>query len=323
MSFILENAYKVFDLEIAALKDVRKRIGEDFIRSVELVHACQGKVILTGMGKSGLVGRKISSTLSSVGSPSLFLHPGEGLHGDLGVVQSQDVVIAISQSGESDELFPLLKFCKNKNMKLIAFTGNKRSALAKAANYVVDTSVEQEACPIGQAPMSSTTVSLVLGDALAACTLIEKGFTEADFATLHPGGRLGRKLLLRVQDVMYPKNSLPLVRESASLLEVLTRMTEREVKGVVGVVDEKQHLLGVVTDGDIRRFLKAQGNFTTTKVCEIMNVHPKTIDVSDRAIQAQFLMEQCQIEVLFVVNKKENPRIPLGLVSLFEVLKQL
>ena len=323
MSLILKNAHKVFDLEIAALKKVRERIGEDFIQSVELVHSCQGKIIFTGMGKSGLVGRKISSTLNSVGAPSLFLHPGESLHGDLGVVQPQDVVIAISQSGESDELFPLLKFCKNKKIKLIAFTGNVGSALAKEADYVIDTSVEKEACPIGQAPMSSTTVSLVLGDALAACTLVEKGFTEADFATLHPGGRLGRKLLLRVQDVMYPQNALPLVTESTSLLEVLTRMTEREVKGVVGVVDKNRHLLGVVTDGDIRRFLNAQGNFTTTKVCEIMNVNPKTIDVSDRAIQAQFLMEQCQIEVLFVVDKNKDPHIPLGLVSLFEVLKQL
>ncbi len=323
----LEDATRVLEIEARALDRMRERLQNEpqskaFIEAVNLVAACKGKVIVAGMGKSGLIGRKIAATLASTGSPSFFLHPAESSHGDLGMVASDDVVIAISYSGEVPELEALLRYVARKNIALIAVTGKVGSTLGKAGTVVLDVGVQEEACPMGLAPTASTTATLALGDALAVATLNRKGFKPEDFAEYHPGGSLGRRLLTRVGDVMHRGEALPVVKLDTPMREVLSAMTQKEVRGVAGVIDENNLLVGIVTDGDLRRRLEKSLNPLEDKARDLMSRAPKTVDVHELAERALFMMEQFKIQTLFVVDREsKEPGRPVGLLHLQDLLQ--
>lgn len=327
----LEDATRVLEIEARALDRLRERLQNEpqskaFVEAVNLVAACRGKVIVAGMGKSGLIGRKIAATLSSTGTPSFFLHPAESSHGDLGMVAGDDVVIAISYSGEVPELEALLRYVARKNLPLIAVTGKPGSTLGRAGSVVLDVGVLEEACPMGLAPTASTTATLALGDALAVATLNRKGFRQEDFAEFHPGGSLGRRLLTRVGDVMHRGEALPIVKLDTPMREVLAAMTQKEVRGVAGVVDENGLLVGIVTDGDLRRRLEKSLNPLDDKARDLMSLAPKTVDVQELAERALFMMEQFKIQTLFVVDrgsKKAGRPVgaPVGLLHLQDLLQ--
>ena len=242
-----EEALRVLGLELEAVKNLESQLNESFFKAVDVILSCSSKVILTGMGKSGIVAQKISSTLSSTGTPSLFLHPAESSHGDLGVIQKSDIVVALSKSGEVKEMNELVNFVTRRGVTLIAITSNPESALARSAKLVLSTGPVKEACPLGLAPTSSTTASLVLGDILAMCLLRARGFKEKDFAEFHPGGALGRKMLTKVKDLMHSGDALPLVTKDMSLQDVVVAMTGGETRGVVGVVDKNKSLVGILS----------------------------------------------------------------------------
>ncbi len=316
-----EEARRVFEIEARAVLALRDRIHPTFTQAVELITQCRGKIVVTGMGKSGLVGRKIAATLSSTGAPSVFLHPAEGLHGDLGVIGTGDVVLAISYGGEQPELEALLRYCSRKGVPLIAITGKVNSTLGRAGTATLDVHVDEEACPMGLAPTASTTATLAMGDALAVAALQRRGFKSEDFAELHPGGSLGRRLLTRVADVMHAGEALPLVKADTPMREVISVMTQKEVRGVAGVVDEQGHLVGVVTDGDLRRRLEKSQNPLDDRARDLMSRAPKTVDCSELAEKALFMMEQFKIQTLFVVQRDSaDPHQPVGLLHLQDLL---
>jgi arabinose-5-phosphate isomerase len=317
----ITEAKRVFRVEAEALLKLSETVGEDFSRAVRLVYDCKGKVIITGIGKSGLIGRKIASTLSSTGTPSTFLHPAESSHGDLGVVAANDLLIGISYGGESAEMAAVLSYASRKNIPLIAMTGKAESQLGRAAQVVLNIHIDEEACPLGLAPTTSTTATLAMGDALAVAVLKKRGFKAEDFAEFHPGGSLGRRLLIRVKDVMHGGDSLPLVQPSSSVAELISVMTSRETRGVAGVVDDKETLLGIVTDGDIRRRLQ-KGDLNLSETAEsLMSRNPKTIDCHELAQKALFLMEQFKINLLFIVDKTSpNPMKPVGVLHVQDLL---
>ena len=316
MSDHRKEAHRVLRLEVLTIHNLMASLDESFDEAVELILKCKSKVIVTGMGKSGLMGRKISSTLSSTGTPSLFLHPAESSHGDLGVVRKGDLIIAISNSGEAYEMVPLINYLSRKGIPFIAMTAQLDSTLAQAATLCLDISTRQEACPLGLAPTSSSIATCALGDALAMAVLKARGFDEQSFAEYHPGGALGRKLLTRVSDVMH--TSLPLVRKEEKMSQVISLMTNKEVRGVIGVVDEDQNLIGVVTDGDIRRQLEKNSPILHRTVKDLMSTTPKVVQAQELAAKAHFMMTQYKIQVLFVVDKS---KIPVGLVHIHDVLK--
>jgi arabinose-5-phosphate isomerase len=254
---IIEEAKKVLEIEYKAIKDLIDRIGDDFVKAIELLDQCKGRVIITGMGKSGLIGKKISATLASTGTPSFFLHPAEATHGDLGIVTPDDVIIAISNSGNSSEIIELLPFFKRFGIKVIAFTGNRNSPLAQSSDICLDISVETEACPFNMVPTTSTTATLSMGDALAVALLKKKNFKEEDFAVLHPGGSLGKSLLLRVRDLMHTGDSHPSVKHDVPLKTAICEMTSKGL-GMTVVVDDQGFLDGLITDGDLRRILETK-----------------------------------------------------------------
>jgi arabinose-5-phosphate isomerase len=318
----LAEAKKVFEIEAKALLDLKLRIDSKFEKAIEILHECKGKIVVTGMGKSGHIANKIASTLSSTGSPAIFIHPAESSHGDLGAISTQDVVLALSYRGETPELVHLIQYCHRKNIKLVSITGNLKSSLAEASAVALDVSVREEACPLGLAPTASTTTALVMGDALAMALLIKRGFKSEDFAEFHPGGSLGRRLLTRVKDLMHTSQQLPVVSKTAPMKEVLTIMTSREVRGVAGVVDETKNLCGIITDGDIRRRLEKSLDPLKETAGQMMSSTPKTIDHNEMAEKALFLMEQFSIQVLFVVNSAAaNPNEPIGIIHLQDLLK--
>ncbi|MGE0762536.1 MAG: SIS domain-containing protein [Bdellovibrionales bacterium] len=318
----IEEARRVLKIESESLMKLAEKLDDRFAKAVEMILACTGKVIVTGIGKSGHVGRKISSTLSSTGTPSVFVHPAESSHGDLGVIAKNDLVVAISYGGETAELGPLLQYVARKNIPLIALTGNSKSSLARAAMVSLDLIITEEACPMGLAPTSSSTVTLALGDALAMAALKQRGFRKEDYAEFHPGGSLGRRLTTRVRDVMHVGEALPVVRPDEPIVKVVSIMTAKEVRGVAGVVDDKGGLIGVVTDGDIRRRLeKSQAPFTEAAK-DLMSKAPKTIDCEELAEKALFLMQQFQIQILFAVDRTAaNPLQPVGVLHLQDLLK--
>lgn len=327
---ILNEAKRVLEVEAQAVSALKERIGDDFIKAVEVLKACEGKVIISGIGKSGIIARKIASTLSSTGTPSMYLHPAEGSHGDLGVVTPQDVLVVISYGGESTELEDLLKYAKRRGIKVVAMTGNKSSRLGQSGDVVLDISVSQEACPLGLAPTTSTTVTLAMGDALAMSLLMSKGFKKEDFAVYHPGGKLGRRLLTRVEDVMRTEE-LPIVGEETSFKELLYLMTKAGVRGICGVVNSNtQDLVGVITDGDLRRRINQdleaglmQTTFSSLTAKDLMSANPKTLDQSELAEKALFLMEQFKIQCLFVNDRQaENTNKPIGLIHLQDLLAE-
>ena len=316
---ILERARKVLEIEAEAVASLKDRLGPEFVRAVELILQCRGKVVVTGVGKSGIIGKKIASTLASTGTPAFFLHPTEGVHGDLGMLDPRDVVIAISRSGETEELAQILPLIKRQGNKLIAFTGNPSSSLARAADVVIDVSVKQEACPLGLAPTASTTATLAMGDALAVALLEERGFKEEDFARLHPAGALGKRLLLRVRDLMHVGEEFPRVEEVASMKEVLVEMTSKRL-GVTGVMDGGGRLVGVITDGDLRRALERYPDLLERRACDVMTRNPKGIEADALAAEALKRMEEHAITSLFVFERPGD-RCPVGIIHLHDLLR--
>lgn len=319
---IVQLAQKVLNIEAGAILDLQKRINADFVQAVELIKNCQGKLITTGMGKSGQIARKIASTFSSTGTPSFFLHPAESLHGDLGMVSSNDVVLALSYGGESNELNGLLSYCARKGIPLIAMTGKLQSSLAKSAQVVLNVQVSEEACPLNLAPTASTTASLALGDALAMSVLFEKGFSPEEFAEYHPGGSLGYRLLTKVKDVMHSGDALPTVQKSTPLKDVFSIMTHKDVRGAAGVVSENGDLIGVITDGDIRRRLEKNSDPFIGTAFDLMNSNPRTVDAHELAEKALFLMEQFKIQFVFVLDHQSNqPKKPVGILHIQDLLR--
>lgn len=317
----VDEGRRVLRMEAQSILDVAERLDKNFELATGMILECKGKLIVTGIGKSGIIGRKISSTFSSTGTPSLFLHPTESSHGDLGVISSGDSILAISNSGEAEELVPIINFAIRRNIPLIAMTSKHTSTLGKAGIFL-DISVKEEACSMGLAPTSSSTVTLALGDALAMAVLKVRGFGREDFAEYHPAGSLGRRLFLRVRDLMHAGVELPLVKKKDDMAKVIALMTSAEVRGVAGVVDEKNHLCGCVTDGDLRRRLEKNKNPLTEVAEDIMSLNPKTIDASEMAEKALFIMEQFQIQNLFVVDSQSGAsQVPVGLVHLQDLIK--
>lgn len=317
LSHALSLARQVLEIEAAAVHALIQRIDDDFLKALNLILSCKGRVIVSGMGKSGHIARKIASTMSSTGTPAYFVHPGEASHGDLGMITAQDVFIGISYSGESDELLTIVPLIKRQGAHLISLTGNPDSSLARAADVHLSGAVAQEACPMGLAPTASTTAALALGDALAVALLDAKGFGEADFARSHPGGSLGRRLLTHVSDVMHSNASIPSVREDATLADAVLEISRKGL-GMTAIVDGGKHLLGIYTDGDLRRTLEKRLDFATTPVSAVMSKKPRSIGPESLAVEAVQLMDQYNISQLPVVDV--NNKL-VGALNMHDLLK--
>ena len=300
-SRFIDCARRVLRTEADAISAVATRTDHQFAQACELLLACKGRVAVTGMGKSGHVARKIAATLSSTGTPSLFLHPGEAAHGDLGMITAQDVVLALSYSGESDELLAILPSLKRLGVPLIAMTGNDKSTLAKEAQVWLDAAVAQEACPLNLAPTASTAVAMAIGDALAVALLEERGFGTEDFAASHPGGSLGRRLLIHVSDIMRKEDGLPVVTASTPIRDALMEISRKGL-GMTAVVDMHHKLVGIFTDGDLRRALDRNIDVHNTQVAEVMTANPITIDAARLAAEAVLIMESRRIGALLVLQ---------------------
>jgi arabinose-5-phosphate isomerase len=313
----LRQARHVLVTEANAITALADRLDGRFDSALDLLAACQGKVVVSGMGKSGIICRKIAATLTSTGTPALFLHAGEASHGDAGVFMRGDVVLALSSSGESEEIIRLLPLVKRMELPLIALTGDPRSTLAKGADVVLDVSVEEEACPLGLAPTASTTAALALGDALAVALLERKGFGADDFAVIHPAGALGRRFL-KVADLMHRGDLVPTVNLSTPFKDTLLEITSKRL-GVTGVVDKKGELVGVITDGDLRRAMERVEDIRRTVAGDIMTRNPKAISSTALAAQALAVMERHRITSLFILDA--GSRSPAGIIHLHDLLK--
>ena len=308
---------EVIQLEAEALQTLAKRVDGQFAEACRLILACTGRVIVTGMGKSGHIGGKIAATLASTGTPSFFVHPGEASHGDVGMITTPDIVLAISNSGETEEILTILPIIKRMGVKLIALTGGLQSSLARQADAVLNAGVEKEACPHNLAPTASTTAALAIGDALAVALLKSRGFTREDFARAHPAGSLGRRLLLYVSDIMHTGTAIPQVAEGASLREALLEMTGKGL-GMTGVVDRQGRLVGIFTDGDLRRALNHGVDVYNAKITEVMTQNPKTTRADRLAAETVQLMRSLKINGLFVVD--ENNRV-LGALNMHDLFR--
>jgi len=300
---MIELGLEVIDIEAAAVNALRQRIDGSFAAACSAMMHCQGRVVITGMGKSGHIGSKIAATLASTGTPAFFVHPGEASHGDLGMITHGDVVMALSNSGETAEVLTILPLLKRMNSTLIGMTGNPHSTLAREANVHLDVGVEKEACPLDLAPTASTTTALVMGDALAIALLEARGFTSEDFALSHPGGSLGKRLLLRVRDLMHTGNRIPVVDAQASLREALLEMTAKGL-GMTAVLDADQQLLGVFTDGDLRRCFDRQDDLRGARVADLMTGGGVRIEADKLAAEALTLMEDKKINALLVTDNE-------------------
>ncbi|HEY2986467.1 MAG TPA: KpsF/GutQ family sugar-phosphate isomerase [Candidatus Binatia bacterium] len=314
----LKRARDVLDIEARGILSLIERLDENFVRAVDLLYHCKGKVVVTGLGKSGLICRKIAATLSSTGTPSLFLHAGDANHGDMGMINKGDVVLAVSNSGETEEILKFVPIIKRLGVKLIVMTGNSGSNLSTTADVVLNAGIKEEACPLGLSPTASTTAALALGDALAVVLLEKKGFKEEDFALRHPGGTLGRKLLLRVEDLMHRGAEVPLVSGETPMKEAILEITSKRL-GVTGVVNGEGNLIGVVTDGDLRRGLESKGDIFAFKAKDLMSRNPKTIPSDALAAHAMTVMEEHSITSLFVLEN--GTKKPAGVVHLHDLLK--
>ncbi|MSP34164.1 MAG: KpsF/GutQ family sugar-phosphate isomerase [Limnohabitans sp.] len=298
----LQLARETLDIEAQALMGLKSRLDHRFSQAVQMMLNVKGRVVVTGMGKSGHIGSKIAATLASTGTPAMFVHPGEASHGDLGMIKAVDVVLAISNSGESDELVSILPVLKRQGVPLIAMTGGMNSALAKHADVVLDSSVDKEACPLNLAPTASTTAQLALGDALAVALLDARGFKAEDFARSHPGGSLGRRLLTHVEDVMRKGDQVPHVLPDASFTELMREMSQKGL-GASAIVDEHHNILGVFTDGDLRRLIERGVDLRALHAKDVMHANPRTVLHDALAVEAAELMEQFQITSVLVVNE--------------------
>lgn len=313
----LKSAERVLRIEAEAVASLMDRLGEPFLGALEILKTCRGRVVVTGIGKSGLVGRKIAATLASTGTLALFLHPAEGAHGDLGMVARGDVLLVLSNSGETDEILGILPAIKRLGVPLLVMTGNTRSTLARHGDVVLDVSVKEEACPMNLTPTASTTATLAMGDALAVALLELRGLCEEDFALLHPGGILGRRLLLRVEDLMHIADAVPVVPETAEMQQVILEMTGKRF-GATGVVDGKGALTGIITDGDLRRHLQKDGRLFEKRARDVMTPRPKTISRDELATKALELMEHHAITSLLIVDATGRPT---GIVHLHDLLR--
>ncbi|KTC94122.1 KpsF/GutQ family sugar-phosphate isomerase [Legionella erythra] len=307
----------VIETEAKAVFDLTQRIDERFEKACEILLACKGRVVVTGMGKSGHIANKIAATLASTGTPAFFMHPGEACHGDLGMITRQDVVLAISNSGNTSEIVVLLPMLKRLEIPLIALTGNTQSTLAKTADVNLDISIEQEACPLGLAPTTSTTVSLVMGDALAIALLQARGFSAEDFALSHPGGALGRRLLLKIDELCHRGDELPLVSEHATISDALIEVTAKKL-GMTCVVNSHGRLTGVYTDGDIRRTLTNHFDINTTPLTAVMSRQCKTIKAGTLAAEALAIMQKYTITSLVVIDEEQRP---VAVIHLHDLLR--
>ncbi len=307
----------VIEIEAEMIASLATRIDHQFAQACYHLHNCEGRIAVMGVGKSGHIGKKIAATFASTGSPAFFIHPSEAKHGDIGMLTKKDVLLVLSNSGESEEIISILPVIKRLDIPLIALTGRKQSTLAKAATIHIDVSVDKEACPLGLAPTSSTTAALVMGDALAMALLDKRGFTEEDFARSHPGGILGRRLLLRVDELMHKNEHVPVVSKQASLRDALVEMTRKKL-GMTTVVDETGKLIGIFTDGDVRRAFDKNADIRETIVSDIMSKNPKTIAGDILAVDALHIMETYKITALVVVDEQ---RFPTGVVHIHDVLR--
>ncbi|MDP2266150.1 MAG: KpsF/GutQ family sugar-phosphate isomerase [Thiobacillus sp.] len=314
---LLALARQVLDIEIEALRAVSSRLDLQFADAVHLILACTGRVVVSGMGKSGHIGCKIAATLASTGTPAFFMHPGEASHGDLGMIAHDDVVLALSNSGESNEIVSIIPLIKRRGAKFIAMTGNPSSTMARVADVHLNAAVDKEACPLNLAPTASTTAALALGDALAVALLDARGFSADDFARTHPGGSLGRRLLIHVRDVMHTGKALPQIGHDASLKTALLEMTEKGL-GMTAVVDATGKVAGVFTDGDLRRALEHALDLQQARVVDLMTRHPKTIHADELAVAAVEKMETLKINGLLVVDESNTL---VGALNMHDLLK--
>lgn len=313
----LDVGRRVLDIEARAVQALLQRLDGGFSEAVDLLYRCKGKVVVSGMGKSGLIGQKIAATMASTGTPSFFLHPAEGLHGDLGMLARRDVTIAISNSGETQEILQLLPYMERMGIPVVAIVGRKGSTLANNSAVVLDVSVAEEACPMGLAPTASTTVALAMGDALAVALLEKRGFKEHDFAQFHPGGSLGRRLLVKVRDLMHKGQEMPQVKETVLASEAILEMSEKKL-GMTTVVDRAGALLGIITDGDLRRFLQEGGDFSKITAGALASCHPKMIGPDELAAKAVEMMERYAITTLVVADSAKGI---VGVVHLHDLLR--
>ena len=313
----LTSAKRTIKMEADAVEQLLGRLDDNFVTACQAMFACEGRVVITGMGKSGHIGNKIAATLASTGTPSFFVHPGEACHGDLGMITKNDVVIAISNSGSTAEVVTILPLIKRLGIPLISMTGNATSVLSKAACANLDVSVESEACPLNLAPTTSTTVTLAMGDALAIALLESRGFSAEDFAFSHPSGALGRKLLLRVTDIMHKDGQVPRVFADQPLHQALLVMTEKGF-GMTTVVSDENTLLGVFTDGDLRRIVDAKVDINSATMADVMSANPKTINGEILAAQALKIMEDSSITALIVEDENNHP---IGVLHMHDILR--
>lgn len=313
----LAEGKRVLAIEARAVQALIDRLDEQFNKAVELLFQCKGKVVVSGMGKSGLVGQKIAATMASTGTPAFFLHPAEGIHGDLGMVGRNDVVIAISNSGETQEILQLLPYVERMGIPVVSMTGRMTSTLAKNSDVALDVSVSEEACPMGLAPTASTTATLAMGDALAVALLQKRGFKQEDFAQFHPGGTLGRRLLIRVKDLMHAGADTPNVLESVPGTAAILEITAKKL-GMTTVTDASGKLAGIITDGDLRRFIQQGGDFSKITAGQLASRNPKSIAPDDLAAKAVEMMERFSITTLVVT---EGDRKIAGVIHLHDLLK--
>ena len=317
MDPVIKRGREVVRIEAEAIRALEAKIDEHFAAAVDLIFKCTGRVIVTGLGKSGLVARKIVATMNSTGTAAIFLHPSDAVHGDLGMVRAEDVVICLSKSGDTEEIRELIPLFRRIGVKVISMIGNSSSPLARQSDIVLDTSVKEEACPHDLAPTASTTAALVLGDALAVALLDKRGFTKEEFAMFHPGGNLGKRLLLKVEEMMVAGSNVPVVREGVPLYEAIVEMTSKRL-GATCVVDESGRLRGIITDGDLRRLLQRTNNVTNVTAAEAMSKNPKTIRRGLLAATALEEMESYNITQLIVVDDEHHP---VGMLHLHDLVK--
>ncbi|OGW44249.1 MAG: D-arabinose 5-phosphate isomerase [Nitrospirae bacterium RBG_16_43_11] len=318
----IEIGKKVLDIEARAIDSLKSRLNHSFSDAISLLYNCKGRVVVTGMGKSGLIGKKISATFASTGTPSFFLHPADGIHGDIGMIMQNDVILAISNSGETDELIALLPVFKKMTMQIICMTGKTASTLSNNSDVVLDVSIKEEACPMNLVPTASTTVALAMGDALAVALLDKRGFRKEDFALFHPGGALGRRLILHVEDIMHTGETVPVVYKGSYLKDVIYEMTSKKL-GVTTVLDDNNRLLGIITDGDLRRLLEKEtgreNDIFKLTAGEIAIKNPRVIQKDALAVSAVQIMETYSITSLVIVNEDGTVA---GILHLHDLLKK-
>jgi len=317
MSNIIKRARETLKIEIAGIEGLKERLDSEFEEAIDLLFACKGKVILSGIGKSGLIAQKIASTLTSTGTPSLFLHAGESSHGDSGIISQEDVVIVFSYSGETGEVVKLMGHIQAIGVSSIAMTGKPDSTIAKSASVHLSIAVEKEACPLGLTPTASSTVTLALGDALAMCLLEKRQFRETDFAKLHPGGSLGKKLTIRIEDVMFGRKDLPLVVEKTSMREAMSVLSKKNL-GIIISIDDNGKIKGVFTTGDLMRLIEDGRSFLEKPLYEFAKPNPKTIEPMELAAKGLYLMEKHSITCLIVSDPENNP---IGVVQIYYILR--